>query len=45
MALLASESLDLGDGEAGYPDVGQRLAHLLELERFDDGGDLFHGRP
>jgi hypothetical protein len=24
------------------PDVAQRLAHLFELERLDDGGDLFH---
>jgi hypothetical protein len=24
------------------PIVGQRLAHFVELERLDDGGDHFH---
>ena len=42
VALLPAEALDLGDGQAGDPDLGQRLAHLLQLERLDDGGDLFH---
>jgi hypothetical protein len=25
------------------PDRGERLAHLVELEGFDDGDDEFHG--
>ena len=43
VALLPAEALDLGDGQAGHPDLAQGLADLLQLERFDDGGDLFHG--
>jgi hypothetical protein len=44
VALLAAEALDLGDGEAGHAHVAQRFTHLLQLERLDDGGDLFHAR-
>jgi hypothetical protein len=43
MTLLAAEALDLGDRQAGHADLAERLAHFLELERLDDGGDLFHG--
>ena len=43
VALLAAESLDLGDRQAGDADFGQRLAHLVELERLDDRFDFFHG--
>ena len=43
MALLAAEALDLGDGDALHADRGQRLAHFVELEGLDDGGDEFHG--
>jgi hypothetical protein len=31
-------------GEPGDAELGQGLAHFLELERLDDGGDLLHGR-
>src|SRR2546423_13925478 len=40
VALLAAEALDLGDRQARHADVGERLAHLLALELFDDGGEL-----
>src|SRR6185436_3390297 len=43
MAFLASEALDLGDGEPGDAQLGQRLADFIELERLDDGFDFFHG--
>ena len=43
VALLAAEALDLGDGNALHADLGQRLAHVVELERLDDGGDQLHG--
>src|SRR6185312_17385341 len=43
MALLASETLDLGDGDAVDAHFRKRLAHVVELERLDDGGDQFHG--
>ena len=42
VAFLAPEALDLGHGHAGDADFGQRLAHVVEFERFDDGGDHFH---
>jgi predicted N-acyltransferase len=41
--LLAAETLDLGDRQTRHADVRQGFAHLLELERLDDGGDLLHG--
>ena len=44
VALLAAEALDLGDGQPGDAHLGERVAHVLELERLDDGGDQFHGR-
>src|SRR5688500_6506647 len=43
--LLATEALDLGHGNPGHADFGERLAHLVELERADDGGDQFHLLP
>ena len=46
MSLLAAEALDLGDGDAGHPDVVQRVLHVVELERLDDRFDLLHaGAP
>ena len=45
LALLPPEALDLGHGHAADPDLGQRLAHLIELERFDDCNDQFHAAP
>ena len=41
MTLLASEALGLGHGYALQSNLLQRLLHLVELERFDDGFDLF----
>src|SRR5690606_37331747 len=42
MPLLAAEALDLGGGDAGHADLRQRLAHVVELERLDDGHDHLH---
>ncbi|MNG39785.1 hypothetical protein D3C84_1280490 [compost metagenome] len=42
MALLAAETLHFGDREARDPLFGEGLAHVVELEGFDDGGDLLH---
>src|SRR5581483_7045549 len=43
VALLAAEALHFRDGDALHADAGEGLAHLVELERLDDGGDQFHG--
>ena len=43
MALLAAKALDLDHGQALNADLLQRLFHLVQLERLDDGLDLFHG--
>src|SRR3990170_570452 len=43
--LLPAEALDLGHGQAGHAGLRQRLAHVVQLERFDDGLDLFHWCP
>jgi hypothetical protein len=45
MALLAAEALGLGHGDAGHAHFVQRLLHLVQLERLDDGFDLFHVVP
>ncbi len=42
VALLPTETLDFGDGDARHPDARQGLAHLVQLERLDDGRDHFH---
>src|SRR5690606_19797020 len=42
VALLPAEALDLGDGEPGHARLAERFAHLVELERPDDGDDQFH---
>jgi len=42
VALLATEALDLGDGDAGDADFAERLADVVQLERLDDGHDHFH---
>src|SRR3546814_16680530 len=44
LALLAAEPLDLGDGHARDPEIGERFADVVALERLDDGGDEFHAR-
>src|SRR5512146_3053866 len=43
VALLPAEALHLGDGDALHADRRERLAHLVQLERLDDGRDHFHG--
>ena len=43
VALLAAEALDLGHRDALHADGRERLAHFVELERFDDGCDQLHG--
>src|SRR5271157_4123270 len=44
MALLPAKSFGLGHGDALDADLMQRLLHLVELEGFDDGFNLFHRR-
>jgi hypothetical protein len=43
MAFLAAKTLDFGHGQTIHPTLGQGLAHFLELEGLDDGGNHFHG--
>src|SRR5260221_4330702 len=42
VALLPAEPLRLGDRDALDADLVQGFLHLVELERLDDGFDLFH---
>src|SRR5688500_4766347 len=42
VALLATEPLHLGDGDALDADRRERFADLVELERLDDCGDHLH---
>src|SRR6266852_3884487 len=44
VALLAAVTFDLGYGHAADPDRGKRLAHLVELEWFDNGNNELHGQ-
>src|SRR5437660_1406686 len=39
VALLAAETLDLGDSHTLDPDFGESGFHFLELEGLDDGDD------
>ncbi len=41
VALLAAIAFDLGHGHAVNADAGERVAHLVELEGFDDGETNF----
>src|SRR3974390_1156112 len=43
--LLAPITLDFGHGHAVNADGGERVAHLIELERLDDRNDHFHLKP
>ncbi|GAB4239817.1 MAG: hypothetical protein Kow0032_27110 [Methyloligellaceae bacterium] len=36
-------ALDLGDGHAVQTDIGESLAHFIQLEWLDDGRYEFHG--
>ena len=42
VALLSAIAFDLGNGHALEAERGQRFAHLVELERFDDCTDQVH---
>jgi hypothetical protein len=42
VAGLRTEALDFRHHHAAHPDGGERLAHLLELERLDRCNDEFH---
>src|SRR5439155_23456794 len=42
VSLLTPEALHFADGHALDTDAGQRLFDVFELERFDDGLNLFH---
>ena len=42
VAALAAVAFDFGDRYPLDPDSGQRLPHLLELVRFDDGNNILH---
>src|SRR5215469_13353695 len=44
VSALPTEALHLGDRHARYPDVRERGAHIVELERLDDRCDEFHER-
>src|SRR5262249_32516508 len=43
VALLAAVAFDLGDGHALDAGGRERVAHVVELEWFDDSDDQFHG--
>ena len=43
VAFLAAESLDFGNRHAGHADLAERVAHVVEFERLDDGSNHFHG--
>src|SRR6185437_4132572 len=42
LSLLAPETFDLGNREPLHAQRRERLAHVVELERLDDGHDQFH---
>jgi hypothetical protein len=42
MTFLPTEAFDFSHGQATNANRGQRLAHFVEFEWFDDGGDLLH---
>src|SRR3989441_10462504 len=44
VSFLTTEALHLRDREAENAHVRERLLHLVELERLDDGLDLLHCR-
>ena len=40
--LLTPEALNFGYGESVDAEFGERFAHFIEFEGFDDGGNKFH---
>src|SRR6266478_8282879 len=43
VSALAAVAFDLGHGQPGDADVAERFAHVIELERFDNGNHELHG--
>src|SRR5512141_1656546 len=43
--LLPPEPLHFQDGHSGHARLGERLLHIVKLERLDDCFDLLHGAP
>src|SRR5471032_2251208 len=43
MTFLTAKTLHFRHGQARHVHIGQGLAYFVELEWFDDGGNLFHG--
>src|SRR5471030_2744204 len=39
VALLTTKAFDFSDGDALHADFRQRLAHVIQFERLDDGSD------
>src|SRR3990167_3270658 len=39
VTLLPTEAFDFSNGNALHADLGQRLAHVVQFERLDDGSD------
>jgi hypothetical protein len=44
VAFLTAKTFDFGHGQACHAAFGQGFTHLFQFERFDDGGDLLHGK-
>jgi hypothetical protein len=42
VSFLPAKTFDLGDSHPFDPELGQRFFHLFELERLNDGFQLFH---
>jgi hypothetical protein len=42
MTLLTAETLDFGYRDAGYPDLGEGLTNIIQLERLDDCRNHLH---
>jgi hypothetical protein len=45
LAAGSSEAFDFGNGHSLHSDLAQAVLDVIELERFDDGFDLFHDAP
>jgi hypothetical protein len=41
VAFLPTKALDFGHGDPLHANAGERFAHLIEVEGFDDGGNKF----
>jgi len=45
MSFLATKTLDLGDGNAVYTNLGQGFTDIIQFKGFDNGGNKFHKNP